>query len=99
MKTKPLIPRPEPQMLLPRHPNQARPEPLMLNPNPEASLEPPEGIQARPRGGTEHERRRWGRAWERAVFSSQQLELPGRRIHHSVAHRHREHRHDAFAEW
>ena len=47
MKTKPLIPGPEPQMLLPRHPNQERPEPLMLNPNPEASLEPPEGIQIR----------------------------------------------------
>ena len=46
MKTKPLIPRPEPQRLLPRHPNQARPEPMMLTPNPEASLDPPEGIPA-----------------------------------------------------
>jgi hypothetical protein len=47
MKTKPLIPRPEPQMLLPRHPNQARPESMMLKyPNPEASLDPPEGIPA-----------------------------------------------------
>ena len=49
MKTKPLIPRPEPQMLLPRHPNQARPESMMLKyPNPEASLDPPDqGIQIR----------------------------------------------------
>jgi len=46
MKTKPLIPRPEPQRLLPRHPNQARAEPMMLTPNPEASLDPPEGIPA-----------------------------------------------------
>ena len=49
MKTKPLIPRPEPQMLLPRHPNQARPESMMLKyPNPEASLDPSDqGIQIR----------------------------------------------------
>jgi hypothetical protein len=49
MKTKPLIPRPEPQMLLPRHPNQARPESMMLKyPNLEASLDPSDqGIQIR----------------------------------------------------
>jgi hypothetical protein len=106
MKTKPLIPRPEPQMLLPRHPNQARPESMMLKyPNPEASLDPP--IKASKSGKAPRGHHRARTPSMKACMGACRVLIaaaraprttrPARRL--PVAHRLRGHRHDALAEW